>query len=173
MMMNVRRWSSALAIMLLATACSSGGSKSSSNHSISAQTVAPTSDTTPLGGLHISSRIFANGDKLPRQYTCDGRGAIPQMQFSGIPDGTRQLRLVVHDPDAPVKGGVTHWTVTNIPPTTESMPPVPAGAKEVVKWRPPCPPKGSAPHHYKFMLTALSSPDLVLGQATLVGTYGR
>ena len=171
-MTNVRRSSSALAIVLVAAACSSG-SKPSSKPSVSAQTVAPTTGTQPASGLQISSRVFANGDPIPKQYTCDGRGATPELHFSGVPAGTRQLRLVVHDPDAPIKGGFTHWTVSNIPPTTASMPPVPATAKEDVKWRPPCPPPGSAPHHYRFILTAQSSPDVVLAQATLVGTYHR
>ncbi len=174
-MTNARRWSSAL-VVVLAAGCSSGGSSSkagSQNHSVSAQTVAPSSDTNAPSGMTITSRIFQNGGEIPKQYTCDGRGAIPAVQWSGVPAGTRRLRLVVHDPDAPLPGGYTHWTVGNIAPTTEAMPPVPAGAEEVVKWRPPCPPAGSPAHHYQWILTALSSPDVVLARATLVGTYRR
>ena len=172
-MTNARRWSSALALVVLAAGCSSASKPRAENHSVSAQTVAPTSATAPTSGMTISSRVFANGDQIPKQYTCDGRGAIPTVQWSGVPAGTRQLRLVVHDPDAPLPGGFTHWTVSNIAPTTQTMPPIPAGAHEDVKWRPPCPPAGSTAHHYRFILTALSSPDVVLAQATLVGTYRR
>lgn len=169
-MTNVRRLSSALALVVLAaTACSSSGKSNSSGSKKSGTATS----SIPKSALTISSRAFANGGEIPKQYTCDGGGTIPELQFAGAPSGTLHLRVTVKDPDAQVKGGFTHWLVSTIPPTTATMPPVPATAKEVVKWRPPCPPAGSAPHHYQFILTAVSSPDVILGQATLVGTYHR
>lgn len=36
------------------------------------------------------------------------------MTVTNIPPGTKSLALIVHDPDAPVKNGFTHWVVWNL-----------------------------------------------------------
>lgn len=69
----------------------------------------------------------------------------------------------MHDPDAPLPGGFTHWVVWNIDPATtlikdESIPP---GSEEgtngagKVGYLGPCPPPGHGVHHYQFRLYAL------------------
>jgi phosphatidylethanolamine-binding protein (PEBP) family uncharacterized protein len=91
------------------------------------------------------------------------------------------LALVVHDPDAPIQGGFTHWVVLGLVPKSGKLPPLPAGANELVAWRGPCPPPGSDPHHYRFTIYALHKAaatqeaiaDAAIARATLVGTYSR
>lgn len=122
----------------------------------------------------------------------------PELQIQNVPGGAKSLALIVHDPDAPVPGGFTHWVVWNIDPTAayikdESVPP---GAVEgtngagKVGYMGPCPPPGHGTHHYQFRLYALDSLlDLpattkaagleaeiekhLLETAELVGLYGR
>ena len=76
-----------------------------------------------------------------------------------VPDA--RTRFERADPDAPMKGGFTHWVVWNISPKTniikqESIPPGSiegrnsAGRNGYIG---PCPPSGT--HHYHFQLYAL------------------
>jgi Raf kinase inhibitor-like YbhB/YbcL family protein len=145
----------------------------------------------------ITSPSFAEGSTIPRKFSCEGGDINPELQIQNVPEGAKSLALVVHDPDAPVAGGFTHWTVWNIDPSAilikeESVPP---GATEGVNgtgrmgYMGPCPPPGPA-HRYEFHLYALdasldlaegaSHPELtdamaghILEEAILTGLYAR
>ena len=149
----------------------------------------------------LQSSAFTNGSTIPRQYTCDGADQSPPLRWSDLPDGTRSLALIVEDPDAP-RGTFTHWVLYNLPPEppelTAGVPHqsiIPNGARQGrndfrrVGYGGPCPPRGPA-HRYFFRMYALDSPlDLtpgataselrsameshILGEAQLMGTYGR
>jgi phosphatidylethanolamine-binding protein (PEBP) family uncharacterized protein len=54
----------------------------------------------------LQSSAFENGEPIPRRHTCDGEDVSPLLAWSGAPQGTRSLALVVDDPDAP--GGDLH-----------------------------------------------------------------
>jgi hypothetical protein len=96
---------------------------------------------------------------------------------------------VLHDPDAPMQGGFTHWVMYKIPATAKGVPEgVPSGASVTGSgiagaiqgvtgfmafarrggppvepgYRGPAPPPGS-PHHYHFMVYALDNVDLQPG----------
>jgi Raf kinase inhibitor-like YbhB/YbcL family protein len=72
----------------------------------------------------------------------------------------------MHDPDAPLPGGFTHWVVWNIDPAMPFIKEesVPSGASEGLNgagktgYAGPCPPPGHGTHHYQFRLYALDSP---------------
>ena len=145
----------------------------------------------------ITSPSFAEGDPIPRKFTCAGGDINPELQIQNVPPGTGSLALVVHDPDAPIEGGFTHWVVWNIDPGTmlikeESVPP---GAVEGsngagrIGYMGPCPPPGG-PHRYEFRLYALpgeldlpegsSMSDLMkamegktMAEAVLTGSYAK
>ena len=51
--------------------------------------------------LKISSSAFADGGAIPKKYTCQGDDLSPPLAFSGVPDRTQSLALIVDDPDAP------------------------------------------------------------------------
>lgn len=51
--------------------------------------------------LHLASPAFANGGRLPERFTADGEGISPPLFWTGIPEGTQCLALIVEDPDAP------------------------------------------------------------------------
>ena len=145
--------------------------------------------------LVIESPAFGENEKVPAKFTCDGDNINPQLDISGVPDGTASLVLIVDDPDAP--GGTwVHWTMWNLDPGTISISEnsVPAGVIEGVTdfgvpgYGGPCPPSGT--HRYFFKLFALditldldssaSAVDVesaiqghVLDSAELVGLYGE
>jgi Raf kinase inhibitor-like YbhB/YbcL family protein len=129
---------------------------------------------------------------IPSDYTCDGTDTSLPLTWGGVPPGTKELVLVMRDPDAP-GGNFVHWAVAGIDPTTTGF-----GAGGVsgmvipgrnsfgtLGYRGPCPLQGST-HHYVITLSALAAPSglqpgfspdqlqtSALGIATLIGTYGR
>ncbi len=66
--------------------------------------------------LKITSSAFSSNGNIPMKYTCEGEQVSPPLDISGIPAGTKSLAIIVHDPDAPMQGGFTHWVVWNIDP---------------------------------------------------------
>ncbi|MFL5755321.1 MAG: YbhB/YbcL family Raf kinase inhibitor-like protein [Chloroflexota bacterium] len=112
----------------------------------------------------LSSTAFRAGGSIPRQYTCDGEDASPDLAWQGAPATTGALVLVVDDPDA---RGFVHWTVLNmtgseggtLPTGISASPDAPQqGTNDFGKvgWGGPCPPSGT--HHYRFTLYALDAP---------------
>lgn len=179
------RWSSprlAVVVLLLAVlaACSSNsgddtGRSTASTASLAVGTEKPadaaegsSDDTTAdkADTFSLTSSAFDDGASMPAAYACDragGDGKSPPLEWSGVPDGTARLVLVVHDPDAPIDGGFTHL-VTDLPLDSTS---VADGANAdatgpMAKWTPACPPSGE--HHYEFTLYAFG-PDVDLADA--------
>ena len=117
--------------------------------------------------LTVTSPDLARGT-FPREFTCDGAGRLPRLQWSTPPSGTRELVIEMLDPDAP-GGTFTHWLVYGIPPGTSGLAAVPAGAAEGINdfgqrgYGGPCPPRGPA-HHYHLVVLALDTRlDLAAG----------
>jgi Raf kinase inhibitor-like YbhB/YbcL family protein len=147
----------------------------------------------------LTSTAFADGADIPIRYTCEGENRSPHLTWSGTPDGTRSLALIVDDPDAP--GGVfVHWVLCDIPPDVHELTEHVAGATVGMSGRNsfgkvgyggPCPPPGDPPHRYRFTLFALDVPSLglsgipsredvdaamethIIGTAHLTGRYQR
>jgi len=150
--------------------------------------------------MKLTSNAFESGQALPAEFTCDGAGRSPQLQWSEPPSGTESFALVVEDPDAPA-ATFHHWGVYDIPMNARQLNTGAAqsgtsGLKQAKNdfgeagYGPPCPPPGDRPHHYHFRLAALDVAELsaapinvadigrimerhVLGRAELVATYGR
>jgi Raf kinase inhibitor-like YbhB/YbcL family protein len=146
----VRSLGSLLAVALLLSACG-GGDK-------------PDEPLPEAGGtLSLESAAIQDGGTIPQRYTCDGEGVSPPLSWSGVPEGTRELALVVEDPDA---GRFVHWTVLKIAPTQRRLEEgsAPPGAIETENsfgdpgWGAPCPPEGDGPHRYVFALYATDAP---------------
>jgi Raf kinase inhibitor-like YbhB/YbcL family protein len=119
--------------------------------------------------FEIRSSAFSDGGKIPRQYTCEGADASPPIQWTGAPDGTKSLALIVDDPDAPDPAKpqrvYVHWVVYNISPdsngfeqdaSNKGLPGVAKVGKndwDKTQYGGPCPPIGR--HRYFFKLYAL------------------
>ncbi len=127
-----------------------------------------TSAPTTLG---IASSAFLNGSSIPAQYTCDGADVAPPLTWTRVPARTRSLALVVLDRDA-AGGDFVHWSLYDIPRGTASVNAnrLPPGSEQGTNsfgrtgYDGPCPPKGSAAHHYDFTVYALDAqPSLPAG----------
>lgn len=125
--------------------------------------------------LRLASAAFADGDWIPKRYSCEGEDLSPPLAFSGLPAPARSLALVCDDPDAP--GGTWyHWGLFDVPAETASLPEglptaerIEPGRQAVndfgrTGYRGPCPPPGHGPHHYHFRLFALKAEALALGE---------
>jgi Raf kinase inhibitor-like YbhB/YbcL family protein len=120
-------------------------------------------------GITVTSTAFAADQPIPATYSCRGENVSPPLAWTGVPDGAREIALVVDDPDAP-NGTFTHWVLFGLPPATTSLEQgqVPSGARQAKNSRGhaaydgPCPPSGT--HHYRFTVYALEMPlDLADG----------
>jgi Raf kinase inhibitor-like YbhB/YbcL family protein len=120
-------------------------------------------------GLALTSPAFGPGAAIPPLFTCEGSDISPPLEWTGVPDGTKSLVLIVDDPDAPdpaaPKMTWVHWVLYNIPPAATGLPEgvrprdLPAGTQEGTNdWKRtgyggPCPPVGR--HRYFHKLYAL------------------
>ncbi len=131
-------------------------------------------DLRDAASLSVSSPAFLHGARLPPRFTADGEGVSPPLFWSGVPEGTSSLALIVEDPDAPAPRPFVHALVVNIDPELGALAegaiqPDGNGSREkdvgrnsyfLEGWLPPDPPTGHGPHDYVFQLLALRhSPD--------------
>ena len=82
--------------------------------------------------LKIESTSFENHSRMPDRHTAEGEDIPPELVWSGVPEGTKSLALIAHDPDAPLVDGFTHWVAYNFPgdsTATGETSPVPPTAR--------------------------------------------
>ena len=122
--------------------------------------------------LTLTSTAFADNEKIPAKYTCDGERLLaPPLSISGVPAGTKSLALIMDDPDIPTVAKkargieeLNHWVLYNIPAATIEIPEGGAlgdtGKNGIgtAAYIGPCPPPEHEPseHRYIFTLYALS-----------------
>ena len=143
--------------------------------------------------MELLSPDFESEGAIPARFTCDGADESPELNIAGIPEGTVSLALIMDDPDAS-SGTFDHWVAFDVEPTDV----IPAdvgsiGISGANSWKRlgyggPCPPSGT--HRYFFRILALdtvlgmeegatkadvleAADGHVLGEAVLMGTYGR
>jgi hypothetical protein len=153
--------------------------------------------------LKITIPGFTDGGAVPATYGCVGgknANLSPAIQWSGAPEGTQTIALILHDTDLQLGAeDVLHWAIFNIPATASGLPegvaaksPLDDGAVQLqnigrsIGYFNPCPPPPTV-HHYTFEFFALDSKldasiasraDLmkamvghVKAKGTYVGTY--
>src|SRR5436305_14918872 len=149
-----------------------------------------------VADLKLTSPTFDHHRAIPARHTGDGEDVSPELMWSGAPEGTRAFALVVHDPDAPLVDGFTHWVAYGIAGDASGLPEGGEGAVAGTNslgnqgYNGPAPPPGHGPHHYYFWVYALDDDldlppgldrrallerieDHVIEQARLVGTYAN
>lgn len=62
-----------------------------------------------LGDLVVSGPGLVPDGPCPVRFSVDDRDETPTLHVHGMPEGTVELALVCHDPDAPRPHGFTHW----------------------------------------------------------------
>lgn len=163
---------------------------------VQSSTTTPTATTTPPA-FDVSSPAFADGEEIPREFTCDGADVSPPLHVVGIPSNTESLVVIVEDPDAPL-GTWYHWVEFDIVPEsgthdilrdTGSIGTQGANSWNLTGYRGPCPPEGEE-HPYVFKVFALDGrldlpegveapqvytamEDRVISTTELTGTYAR
>jgi len=151
--------------------------------------------------LELTSPAFKDDGDIPVKYTGEGEDISPPLNWSGVPDGTLNFAITVHDPDAP-GGDFTHWVVYGIPAVNRSLPEAltpltyegwdyrqGVNSYRRIGYKGPYPPPGPK-HKYVFTLYALSTrvdimagatreillrviKKYILAEAELVGYFGR
>jgi len=127
-------------------------------------------------GFTLSSPAFAPGGEIPALFTCEDRDISPLLEWTGVPDETKSLVLIVDDPDAPdptaPKMTWVHWVLYNLPPSAAGLPEgvspkdLPAGTREGTNdWERtgyggPCPPIGRHRYFHKLYALDVELPDL-------------
>jgi Raf kinase inhibitor-like YbhB/YbcL family protein len=135
-------------------------------------TAAPAAQTPQK--ITVESPTLKADQPIPREYTADGRNVSPPLTWSNAPAGTKELAVVLQDPDAGNPPPFVHWVIYKIPPTATGLPenlpfepgvPMPAGIAGAVQgvsgfrrpiYRGPAPPPGKV-HHYHFIVYALDA----------------
>jgi phosphatidylethanolamine-binding protein (PEBP) family uncharacterized protein len=133
------------------------------------------------GPMTLTSPDHADGAKFGTEYTCAaksgtfGAGAIPELNWDGVPDGTNSFAMTFID----TKLGATsamgqHWAIWNIPKTVRQIPKGTTtlsgdlqSALQTNKYLAPCP---SGDDTYEFTLYALSEASLTISGASGTGT---
>jgi Raf kinase inhibitor-like YbhB/YbcL family protein len=146
--------------------------------------------------LKVSSPAIQGHGPIPQRHSGDADDVSPPLEWTGAPAGTQSFAVVVHDPDAPLVDGFTHWILYGIPAETTSLAEGESGFTPGKNsfgnagYNGPAPPPGHGPHHYYFWVYALdAAPDFepglerrallermedhVIEQARLVGVYER
>jgi len=124
-----------------------------------------------MGALEVRSLAFVDHAPIPAQYTADGAGVSPPLQWIGVPTGAASLVLIVEDADAPTPQPLVHAIVAELPAEDGALAESAiasgdqpgAGYKTgrnsylQASWLPPDPPPGHGVHRYAFQLFALDA----------------
>ena len=110
--------------------------------------------------MTVTSQVF-NQHLFPVSFTCHGPGQSPSLHWSGAPQGTKSLALLVNDASAPIQPYI-YWIVFDMGSQTTGIQAgqVPPGARQADnskgtdRYDPPCPVNGR--HTYRFTVYALS-----------------
>ena len=120
--------------------------------------------------MEIKTTAFSPGGPIPKKFTGEGEDLSPALSWTGVPEKTQSLALIMDDPDAP-PGTWVHWLLYDLPATSKGLPEglpkkenLDGGAKQGLCWGVdsfdrvgyfgPLPPPGK-PHRYYFKLYAL------------------
>lgn len=146
-----------------------------------------------VNDLTISSPDFEADGPMPDRLARSHGEETPTLQIAGVPEGTVELAVVCHDPDAPRPRGWVHWALYGLAPNSTTVDLRTAESARVganswgeAAWGGMQPPPGHGVHRYYFWVYALSAPvegapayeDFleqhagdILAQNRVVGTY--
>jgi hypothetical protein len=158
--------------------------------------IADTELTGVNASIEVTSDAFDYGEQIPAQYTSDGEGLSPPLEWRCVPMNAEAVVVLVEDADSPTPRPLVHAIVWDLPGSDASLPEgaLPSkrtGSKDLVAtWLPPDPPPGHGAHRYVFQVFALDivprfearpgRTELlnkirghVIAKGMLIGTYER
>lgn len=133
---------------------------------------------TELTGVNasiaVSSAAFGYNEQIPAQYTADGEGCSPPLEWRGVPMNAEAVVLLIEDADSPTPHPLVHAIVWDLPGSDASLPEgalpsARASAANDAKgalgrnsmlsasYLPPDPPPGHGTHRYVFQVLALDT----------------
>jgi Raf kinase inhibitor-like YbhB/YbcL family protein len=127
----------------------------------------------------LASPAFGDGDPMPSRHAGPGVGdnISPPLSWSGVPEGTEELVLIMEDPSAPLPRPFVHAVVAAIPPGSDGIVeggltvggPLRLGRNSMRKraYLGPRPVAGHGPHTYVFQLFAVDH------RLPLASAFGR
>lgn len=125
--------------------------------------------------ITIESKSFKANEPIPKKFSGYGDNISPELTWSGVPEGAKELALICDDPEAPTPKPFVHWVIYKIPASAGGLPEaVPtdaqlnspesvAGARqgmhgfEDTGYYGPQPPDDGKTHTYHFKLYALDT----------------
>lgn len=156
--------------------------------------------------FNLTSSSFGDNDIMQSKYAakggprkCDGENVSPAFSWKNAPVETKSFAIVAHDQVGRHGLGVDHWVLYDIPGDVTGFAEgeTPAGSRAGPNitgqqaYLGPCPDVGDMPHHYEFVIMALSLnvgtlPDGLsladflaavaehsIGATSMVGRYAR
>lgn len=138
-------------------------------------------------GIALTSPAFADGGAMPQLCAGDsvGDNLSPPLAWSGLPDGTKELVLIVEDPDAPLRRPAVHLIAAGIAPDRAGVPEgalTPAADPSIrfgrglfrrIGYAGPRPVLGHGPHRYIFQIYALAAPIATMDAPDIDAMVGR
>ncbi|PSK82592.1 hypothetical protein CLV63_1424 [Murinocardiopsis flavida] len=129
--------------------------------------LSPGSNGQTSDDITVTSTMIREGEAIPARFTCKGEGVSPPLRWSGLPDETESLAIIVDDPES-VGGAAVHWVLYGLDPENPELPEgtVPQNgkqgqnSKEQAAYDPPCP-SGDTAHEFRFTVYALKA-DIAL-----------
>lgn len=130
----------------------------------------------------LTSSAFEPGAAIPERYRgrLFGRNVSPALAWTAPPPGTRELVLIVQDPDVPIGNPAIHALVAGIAPWLSRIPedglaspsPIPSltlgrGPLGHRGWAGPLPLRSHGPHTYVLQLFALDGESGLPDRFTL------
>lgn len=121
--------------------------------------------------ITLTSSDFQAGSEIPLKFAGEGAGEniSPSLSWSNIPAETKELVLILEDPDAPMPKPYVHLIVTGIAPTMSGLATgalsgdasalglsFGQGTLGRTGYRGPRAPKGGGKHRYMFEIFALN-----------------
>jgi Raf kinase inhibitor-like YbhB/YbcL family protein len=142
------------------------------------------------GAIAVTSLAFVDHGPMPALYTADGEGTSPPLQWTGLPEATRSVVLIVEDADSPTPHPLVHAIAVGLAvdegtlkqgalDDDEQAPEAARlGRNSYLQhgWLPPDPPPGHGPHRYAFQVFALggdAAPPEAPGRDALMETLAR
>ena len=125
----------------------------------------------PPCSITLESPAFTDGGPLPATFTDDGGKLSPPLRWSGVPESTEAVVMIVEDADSPTPTPLVHAICWDLPGEDGELAagdldsPCSVGEGHMlgrnsfkrVEYLPPDPPRGHGPHRYAFQVFALDA----------------
>jgi hypothetical protein len=144
--------------------------------------------------LVVQSLAFADHAPLPQNYTADGLGDFPPINWQGEATDKVSYALLVEDADSPTPNPLLLFAAVNLPASCMGLDEprvcdLQDRGQVFHRWSPPDPPPGHGVHRYAFQLFALRGEvpkniarrekllaavsERCIGKGLVVATYER